>query len=258
MKKVFMIIITGTMLVIFGCNKNSTGPTSSAPTLPANSTMSIPSFGSEGTAKVFAGETQSAFGIAYLAVSYWTINVNQALLPPRALFAIAHSTIPVPLADNSGWKWTIGDTAFSAVLICSVENDSARWSMTVTGNNLSNFTWFTGASTITGNAGSWIFYDTTKVNSQYLPVFNISYDVTGAIATAKVENIKAGAADLGSYLQWGIDGTARSFAAHDAVENKTVNILWDSVTEDGSIQEAGQTKYCWDTRANNHQDITCP
>ena len=105
--------------------------------------------------------------IAYTAVSYWTLSIQLALLEPAALFAICHSMEPAPLDDNNGYKWEVQNGEFSAVLIGKVQDDSVRWSMTVSGGDLSDFTWFTGTSTITGNAGSWTFYDTAAVAGAY-------------------------------------------------------------------------------------------
>jgi hypothetical protein len=252
-------------LMSAGCGKMSVGPeVAKALTLPPQSSMSVPSFIQTGNAKVSATNTQIAATMAYVAVAEFTLAVELALLEPAALFAICHSTQPVALEDNSGWKWEVGDAKFSAVLVGRVEGDSARWSMTVNGGDLQDFTWYTGTSTITGKAGYWMFYDTLKVAGEYPEAIKISYEAGTPTEQVKLEIVKAGDPDLGNYIQWTAAGDDRTFVAHDAYSEDalgpdTVTIAWDQVTEAGSIQVASSgEKYCWDTKANNHQDIACP
>jgi hypothetical protein len=217
--------------------------------------MSIPSLGQQGSAKSAAIQSQNAVTVAYTAVSFWTGSVKLALLEPAALFALCHNTQPKPLADNSGWQWTISDANFSATLVGKVIADSARWTMSVSGGNLSNFVWYTGTSTITGNAGYWIFHDTT---AGYPASILLAYDVTTLAGACKVQVIKAGDPNFGSYLGWAAIGDVRTFTGYDATNLQTITIVWNNVTEAGTIinQTTGE-HYCWDTKANNHQDISC-
>jgi hypothetical protein len=244
-----------------GCtNKNPIGPASSSLTLPATASMTIPSFGGQqGLGKTAATSTHFAFTMAYTAVSYWTGNVELALMQPRALFEICQTAQPTPLPDNSGWVWTVSDTkGFSATLTGRVENDIAQWSMSVTGGNLTNFVWFTGVSTITGRSGTWTFYDTTTVNGVNPAVIQFAYTLSDAQKTVKVSVVNTTSPDYGSFLQWSGAGADKSFEAYDAKTAGHVLISWNETTEAGSIANVvtGQ-HYCWDTRANGHGDIAC-
>jgi hypothetical protein len=169
----------------------------------------------------------------------------------------------VALDDNSGWKWQVTHGEFSAVLIGRVEADSARWSMTVSGGDLQDFTWYTGTSTITGKAGYWMFYDTAKVAGVYPEAIEISYEAGTPTEQIKLEIVKEGDVDEGNYLQWTATGDERTFVAYDVYNEDaqgpdTFTVAWDEVTEAGYIHVASSDqKYCWDTKDNNHQDIVC-
>jgi hypothetical protein len=260
MKKVSLIILAAVALIgTIGCNNiNPVGDAGQdAPSLPPAASMTIPEFGSaDGLGKSALPETHFASTLAYLAVSYWTTTVQLALLQPAMLFKICHSTQPSPLPDNSGWVWKVSDNnGFSAELTGRVENDQVQWTMSVSGENLSNFVWFTGASVITGRQGSWTFYDTVGGGT---PSIRFTYELTDAQNTVNVMVIDENSAGKGSYLQWTERGNDMSFEAYGAEKNEKFLIAWNKISEAGSISNliTGE-KYCWDTKQNGHVDIAC-
>jgi hypothetical protein len=260
MKKVSLIILAAVALIgTIGCNNiNPVGDAGQdAPSLPPAASMTIPEFGSaDGLGKSALPETHFASTLAYLAVSYWTTTVQLALLQPAMLFKICHSTQPSPLPDNSGWVWKVSDNnGFSAELTGRVENGQVQWTMSVSGENLSNFVWFTGASVITGRQGSWTFYDTVGGGT---PSIRFTYEFTDAHNTVNVMVINESNAGKGSYLQWTERGNDMSFEAYGAEKNEKFLIAWNKISEAGSISNliTGE-KYCWDTKQNGHVDIAC-
>lgn len=266
MKKIITLSTAiAVVLMSVGCGKDVVvGPSQySKPTLPSEASMTIPnpSFlnNSSNLAKKAQTNSAIAVGVAYWAVVYWTSTVRAALVVPTALFVLAHSAQPTQLPDKSGWQWVIGNSAYNATLVGRVAEDSVRWSMTVSGGNLSNFKWYEGTSTITGSSGYWTFYDTASVNGAYSADLRFSYNITGINnGQVKVEVINPIDTSFGSYLQWTSNGTAKSFTANDAKKQEVVLIQWDEVTEAGFIQNVTKNeKYCWDTKQNNHADITC-
>ena len=253
---IFLIAVA--LLGTIGCNNfNPVGAGQDAPNLPPETSMTIPEFGGDaGLGKSAQSETYFAFPLAYLAVSYWTTTVQLALLQPALLFTLCHSTRPSPLPDNSGWIWNVRDNnGFSAELIGRLENDQVRWTMTVSGGNISNFVWFTGVSVITGRQGTWTFNDTINGGT---PLVQFTYEITDAKNIVKMTMIDQTRPDANSYLQWSEQGSAMTFKAYGAEKNEKYLISWDKITEAGSIENlVNQDKYCWDTKQNNHADITC-
>jgi hypothetical protein len=261
MKKLLATVLAGSLMMSFiGCTGFSLGPKQAgAPSLPSETTMSIPSLGSssQGLAKHSAtADTSSSFIIAYLAVSYWTLTVQAALFEPVALFKICHRTQPKALDDNSGWKWVVADNGFSATLVGRVEGDSVRWSMTVSGGVLSNFKWFDGTSTITGYNGYWTFHDTAAGNPG---VIRFAYNVAGyQEGNVTVSVINPASADYNSYLSWTSNGLNKSFEAYSSKTGEKYLISWNDLSEAGSIENVvTQQTWCWDSKVNNHRNIAC-
>ena len=246
--------------VSIGCSNTSVGPSQAGvPALPPQSSMSIPSIAPTGLGKVSAVNSTIAVTLAYQAVRYWTVNVRESLRDPAALFALCHNNAAaVALGDNSGYTWEVGNTVFHAALIGRVESDSARWSMTVSGGGLSNFTWYRGTSTITGNAGYWDFYDTSLVNGVHPAVIRMSYNASGDDGTFKVAVVNSADSSFGSYLSWTSSGTSKSFSAFNAPKSEQISIRWNDLTEAGTLENvATGEKACWDSETNGHADIPC-
>jgi hypothetical protein len=262
MKKLISITLTVLMVLLSNCSLDkTTGPVEAGdpPELPPASSMTIPSFnGQDGLAKQHKAESNFAVLFSSVAVGYWTLTVQLALVQPVVLFALAHSTQPEPLPDNSGWVWTIGNLKYQARLVGKVEQDSVRWSMIVTGGNLVDYKWFDGTATITGKSGYWTFYDTAAVNGEYPGFYRFEYEIGDPIEQVKASVVKQDDPDYGCFLKWAADGDDRSFEAYDAKKPETVLISWDAVTEAGSVENltTGE-KYCWDTKENGQVDIPC-
>ncbi|MBD3419160.1 MAG: hypothetical protein GF398_03480 [Chitinivibrionales bacterium] len=250
------------ILLTLGCSSFSVGPAQTVgkkPELPSVASMEIPPLGeSDALAKAAAAKTNIAYLTATTAVSYWTLTIELALLEPVALFALAHTVDPEPLPDNSGSVWTIGDNGFQAQLTGKVAADSVRWSMSVTGGDLVNFVWFEGTSTITGNAGYWVFHDTTLASGIYPELIKFTYETSDAREEVKVEVVKQNDIEYGSYLQWTALGAEMFFESFDATQPETVLISWNEAVESGYIENVTSgEKYCWDTKSNGHKDIPC-
>jgi hypothetical protein len=252
---VFVMVALAGMLI--GCGKSTVGPAVKAITLPSTASMEIPDLDAGGNAKVSKSESRIAVTYAYAAVAFWTSAVRGALVTPVALFKLTHTATPTPLDDNSGWKWTVGNATYSATLIGRIENDSVKWSMTVNGPNLTNFTWYTGTSTITGESGSWSFYDTTAGNPEAV---RFAYQIGSANSSIRVDFVKPSQPGTGSYLAWAVAGSQKSFEIFGAENNENFLISWNALTGEGSVDVENVTtsaQWCWDTKANNYQDIPC-
>jgi hypothetical protein len=265
MKKSVSFLVGAALIAVMGIDcKSPTSPTIAKPTLPSEKSMTMPTFVSADSklAKSGATHTQVAVTLARAVVVYWTVTANLALLVPRTLFVLTLSLgQPTALSDNSGWQWKVnnnqGDTAR---LTGQVKNDSVRWNMYVTNKTFKDFLWFSGASTITGNSGYWIFNDSTNAAALKFTYNRMDLD-TGSV---KVEVVKSGDHAFGSSLQWSALGDTRSFIAFD--NNTQANgkapityiITWSFQTEAGSISVPKTSEhYCWDTKANGHIDIPC-
>jgi hypothetical protein len=259
MKKTLAIVsTTAALLLAIGCTTTTLGPSEANPQLPPASSMAIPQMGSQGMAKQSAVESNNAFAIAYYAVSYWTLNVRLALLEPATLFVLAHNAEPKPLDDNSGWQWLISNGQFSATLVGRVSGDSVRWSMTVNGGSLQDFTWYTGTSTITGKNGSWTFYDTSLVNGEHPATIRFDYSVGSPTESVKVSVVNPADTSYGCYLLWTAAGSEKTFEAFDAKKPETILIGWNDVTEAGYLQNVTTgEKACWGSKETGHADIVC-
>jgi hypothetical protein len=181
--------------------------------------------------------------------------VAVALTGPVALFEAARHTDPVVLPDSSGYQWVLGHGGFNALLTALENNGSWNWTMTVTsGNNMSNFTWFTGTSSQDGSRGNWTFYR----HPDNAPVHSFVYAFTDSAEDVKVMIIDKDAETYGSFLHWNIDKHIKSLEGYNAQDKGSSLILYNSVSGTGKIEDRKNgNSYCWDTKLAGYADIPC-
>jgi len=252
-----LILVLAIFLFIFFCSEDSNDDSDdrTAPMMPHQNSMMVPSFNSNSNLTKLLPQARVWHDFAATAVFYWTTTTNLALIVPRALFDLARSSTPSFNQEDSTWTWTVSNDSLSATLTGVHKNDSTAWEMKVTGSNFENFTWFTGISTNLGRYGSWIFNDTVGVAT-----IQFDYDIneTGDEGEIKATNINTNREEVTSYIQWEGSGSDRIFTVYNSIKDETYVIEWNKDTEAGSItvQSTGE-KHCWDSRANNFQDIDC-
>lgn len=254
MKKSLYVILCA--LIILSCdNKATNAPVNTKPALPSAETMQIPTLENIGTPKSANSLTVYNIGIAKSAVYYWSITTTAAIAIPAAFFNLAVTATPTVTADNTGWQWTVSNDSASAVIVGKVKGDSVTWTINVTCAKLAlqNFLWISGSSVIAGNSGYWVIYDAS--GAKYRFTYLISTPVTSD--SIEFKNISTDSRS-GSYLTYTSHGTVRTMIVNATEVRTSYKIIWDSVTGSGSLLQNNVTKICWDTKANNYQDITCP
>ncbi|MEO6094698.1 MAG: hypothetical protein ABIW76_03115 [Fibrobacteria bacterium] len=244
-------------LLVLRCNTAPENHVLGAPPkLPSAASMSIPDMQAMGAAKQSAAaETRINVGIAYAATLFWTGVVAVALTGPVALFEAAVHTEPVVLPDSSGYQWVLSHGGFSALLTAQDKNGSWDWKMTVmSGNNMSNFTWFTGTSSQDGSQGNWTFYR----HPDGAPIHSFVYAFANSTEDVKVMIVDKGAETYGSYLHWNIDKHIKSLEGYNAQDKGSSLILYNSVSGTGKMEDRKHgNSYCWDTKFAGYADIPC-
>jgi hypothetical protein len=258
-KSLNLCLVLVASLLVLRCNTN-TAPEEHAlgapPKLPSAASMSIPTLQDMGAAKESAAAgTSINVCIAFAANLFWTGVVAVALSGPVALFEAAVHTDPVPLPDSSGYQWVLSHGGFNALLTAQDKNGSWDWTMTVmSGNNMSNFTWFTGTSNQDGSQGNWTFYR----HSDWEPVHSFAYAITDSTQDVKVMIIDKDAETYGSFLHWNIDKHIKSLEGYNAQDKSSSLILYNSVSGAGKIEDRKNgNSYCWDTKVTGYADIPC-
>lgn len=257
-KSLDLSLLVAASLLVLRCN---TAPEDRAlgapPELPSAASMSIPALQEAPAAKQSASGTgtQLHIGMATATTLFWTGVVTVSLAAPVALFEAARHTEPEVLPDSSGYRWEIGHGVFNAVL--TAEDDNGRWNWTMTvmsGHNMSGFVWFTGNSSQDGRNGSWTFYR----YPDKAPVHSFVYSLTDSTADVRAMVVDKGADNFGSFLHWKVDRHIKSFEVYDAEDKASSQILYNSVTGAGRIEdEKNGNSYCWDTRLALYADIPC-
>lgn len=245
-------------LLVLRCN---TAPENHAlgapPKLPSTASMSIPTMQDMGAAKQSAAEsgTRINVGIAHAANLFWTGVVAVSMAAPVALFEAAVNTEPVALPDSSGYQWVLSHAGFSALLTARDKNGDWDWNMTVmSGNNMSNFTWFTGTSSQDGSRGNWTFYR----YPDKAPIHSFEYAFTGSTGDVKAMIIDKGAETYGSFLHWNVDKHVKSLEGYNAKDGGSSLIIYNTVSGTGKIEDRKNgNSYCWDTKFAGYEDIPC-
>jgi hypothetical protein len=244
-------------LLVLRCN---TAPEEHAlgapPKLPSAASMSIPTLEDMGAAKQSAAAgTKINVGIAIAANLFWKGVVAVALTGPVALYEAAVHTDPVALPDSSGYQWVLSHGGFNALLTARERGDNWDWNMTVmSGNNMSNFTWFTGTSSKDGSHGNWTFYRYPDKEA----VHSFVYAITDSTEDVKVTIIDKGDEAYGSFLHWNIDKHIKSLEGYNAKDKGSSLILYNSVSGAGKIEDRKNgNSYCWDTKFADYNDIPC-
>jgi hypothetical protein len=226
------------------------------PVLPSAASMAIPQF-AETTGAEKSGADPIGFmnaGAAKLTVDFWTVVVALELATPVTIFALAHTTEPIPLPDSSGWQWVLNSGIHAAVLTSVQENGFVEWKMTVTANGGTPFVWFTGKSGTDGKSGNWVFNDLLDHKAKY----GFKYALTNTSEDVKAEILNAGSPSFGSYIEWKSEGHMRYFEGYDAAKKDATLISYNSITGAGKLKDVDEgTTRCWDSRLAWYRDIDC-
>lgn len=260
-------LILGASLINASCGRKKdteqeNPPTSQAPSVPASGTLAVNMDSLSGTALT------TASGVNHLAAAAVTVIVNVAvgaqLAVPAAALKAALSQTPTYQASDESWNWALDFTANSiswkAVLNGKAGSSGAStWTLTVTKSPTdsngccSSFTWLTG-NIISSQSGTWTMNDPTTPTTPS-PHRQISYTYTSDNQRDLTITVKKAAGE------WKEGGTIRYIVAADqitttlikdpALATKKTEIIWNSSTKAGSLENEKGEKVCWNANLQN-------
>lgn len=207
-----------------------------------------------------ASKTSSPPGINFTAAALrvWPVSaiIGANLIIPSLTTIQALDTTPV--FEDNAWVWKATTTAEGVTVdfnLSATRNGATTlWSMKISsssqldGQTLDNFELFTAETSNSSTAGSWKLY--YLINGSSTNVLDASYTHTSDTEKSITFSIPQTAAEnAGDSVEYGENGSTRTFVWRQVAENITHDVTWDHNTAAGSISATnfnGGTMGCWD------------
>ncbi|MCB0291856.1 MAG: hypothetical protein KDH97_16495 [Calditrichaeota bacterium] len=210
--------------------------------------------------------TRQNWGWSALNVGIWNAVITLNIAVPIAAFG--HSFSHDPVAEDGKWFWRYNFTALgvqhSAELSAAAIQGGIRWEMRISRQGgYQDFLWFYGESNLTATEGFWILAHNPNDPVNYL---QIDWDRTSdnSVISVKYTIITPGGAENGSYIYYGINTNTpydAFYQIYSVGANNLVEMEWNRSDKHGHIKDphhyGNADWHCWDTFANNLQDIVC-
>ncbi len=264
------LLLLAVGIVLAGCDKGGTtavveSPNEPPPLPPVESlTIDLSFFdrtggGPDATRAAF-GETRQNWTNAAVRVGVANAAVAFALAVPTATFAAAFQVGPVFDENTFRWHWRFmvehGGLTYDGDLAGVIAGAQAAFEMRLSQASLglTDFLWYEGVATLTGESGFWQFFHPEFPNESVGRIdwsnpspheWTLSFSATG------------NAENAGDVLTYQATGTVRLVTYVHASTGNAVEISWDAASGAGYIQADGYNdgaKSCWDGSQN---DITC-
>jgi hypothetical protein len=259
-------------LAIAGCGDESPEDAgqNTPPALPSPQSMSVDlDVFDSGTAKLpapmSAPSDSTNFQAAVLAIDSINVAVLGFAEAPIAAFTGAAGATPAQQSDGS-WQWAYSLTSdtlsLNVVLNGSADAQWTYWSLRVTTTGLptdvSDFLWFTGQASPTGDVGHWQFHDIT-IPATPTDLARVDWSIENADSRSLYwVNDSPGSEHRGDGVTYIQQGNAASITHLDASSLNSTDVAWDLATTAGSLTAAGYNggaKACWQ---ENHLNTVCP
>lgn len=272
------VLILSTVLIFNTCQKDNT----KAPTLPPKETMSV-NFSIPAKAAKSGEKSDPAkinYSVSALTTGYWNTVLGITLAVPVAAFYKSFENSPAYLGNNSWqWKYSVIVLAgnYDARLVGTIRQNDVKWEMYVSKSGIGSFNeflWFEGTSSLDGNGGQWILYESPTTNEKVIQIdWTITNDKAGNIKYTYIRESSNGDSNqlsVDSYINYGLqEGAYNAFYnIHYNIRSNEANPFYDVIIEWSTTQYFGHIKagnyfndsadpqwHCWDENGN---DVTCP
>ncbi len=268
-----MFVIALIAAILFsGCNKDdSTGPAEVAPEIPPITTLEI-DFSSFDTTNAKAlgkrgGDDRilmnNNWRVAASKLGLWNLVLVLNLAVPVTAFKASFTQVPV--LNDGTWTWSYNfGLGQSAELTARPSGGNIIWEMRITRPDVyTDYLWFSGESNLNATAGTWRLNFNPQDPAPYLDIVWNRNPSDGTF-DIKYTNIRAGDPGNGGFIFAGFTNNSpfnAFYEIHNPAVNNDVNIEWNRTDFSGRISDRlafGDTDWhCWDTAANNLQDMVC-
>jgi hypothetical protein len=256
--------------LVAGCgDEDPMGPAGDPPALPDAASFAVdlsafampekwevsPQSPSDSSNFLTARATAAVIGIGVVAIA----------APAAAAFEGAFGAQPVRQADGS-WTWSYsvvyGQASFDLSLNGRAAAGGSEWAMRVTtnglGSNLTDYLWYSGAVSASGDEGMWQLYD-PSAPAEPVDALRIDWQTKSADDHSAIwTNNRPGSDGEGDVLAFARSEDDASIEFSDASNGTTSSIAWNVDTTAGSLTmpfyNQGE-KSCWDS---NHLNAACP
>jgi len=263
MKKLMSIVLS-LIVVLASCDSTNENNQDPQPVLPPEYSMApdFEDFETEGNQR---NQSIENWFYAAVNVSVYSAILQGGLAVPVAAFKATISQDPFYDTDAGVWTWESSFSAnandFSIRLTADVEDGTANWTgyISSSANNVDDFVWFEGESTVDGNSGSWTLFESPQNPAAWISTeWSRNEERTQGNANFTIE--KEG--DLeGSYIYYSKDDAAdlnRSVEISNTQSGDLIEIHWSSELKFGRVKSEGYFNdavfHCWD---EDLQDVNC-
>lgn len=236
------------------------------PTVPSESTMApdLDAFDEESSEEGRVAAIGN-WGYAALNVGVYTSILYQHLVIPVTAFKATVGTEAYFDEETELWVWEKNfdipaQSDYQVKLTADVDGNDVDWKGYIShGTEIDEFMWFEGESTVNGESGSWMLYESPENPNVWLTSDWTDEDnetVADAIFTVMKEGDNEG-----SWIKFEADANAeldRTVTIFDASMDNEVTIMWSQAEVNGQVMSEAHfddTAYhCWDA---NLMDTTC-
>ncbi|WP_133120235.1 hypothetical protein [Rhodohalobacter barkolensis] len=262
------LFFAGIVTLFAGCQDSISGFEEEPPQLPPTESMDM-SFSTFDTEEAqltsssdFEAENEhfSHFSNAAIRAFVMKTVVDLNLAIPKVLLTAATQADPEFSEDNE-WVWSYSSSHqnqnMEVRLAASEQSDGqVVWDFYVTNSalGLDNYLLFTGITSPENRIGTWTYYRLLGENDGE-PVSELSWNITDENqANLQLEVLSNRNGNLGDTINFEKDGHIKSAIYFNAEEDSTVEIEWNSDTNEGYLIAPDYNngeKACWDSNFEN-------
>ncbi|PIB35389.1 hypothetical protein BFP72_08260 [Reichenbachiella sp. 5M10] len=248
------------IVVLSACTEDDSEnmSTDTAPTVPSSSTMA-PDFGEfndatdEGAREAMVGN----WGYAAINVGVYSSILYQHLVIPVTAFKATVGAEAYFDEETELWVWernfdVPAQSDYQIKLTADVDGDDVDWKGYIShGTDLDEFMWFEGESTVNGESGSWMLYESPENPSVWLTsdwTNEDDSDIAHVTFTVQKEGDNEG-----SSIEYEADASTdldRMVTIYDASIDNEVSIMWSQASGQGRVMSEAHFQdseyHCWD------------
>ena len=205
-------------------------------------------------------------------VLFWNLVIAVKLAVPTLSYVEAVKNHEPVYQDDNTWLWSYKfGTDYTAKLYGKIQddvsnNDSVEWKMYITKTgSYTDFLWYYGKSAVSMTGGYWVLFDAPNIGDHVAAeLLKITWTTNNdSVGHIKYQNIKAGDAEEGGYIEYGNDnGYEQLYNTFYNIYNKgqdnLTSIEWDKATKAGRIKDkkhfSDELWHCWD---KDYENIDC-
>ncbi|MCB0804955.1 MAG: hypothetical protein KDC05_04100 [Bacteroidales bacterium] len=267
-----LLIVTSFFLLIIpaACDKNdkdNNPEPGQAPTIPPESTFvsNFTDFTEGDTTTFKSAQTYHNWAFAATHVWVWNTLINVTFVVPVVSFRESFKHAPVYDPDEESWVWSYNffaqNTVHLAELHGKVIDDSVKWEMYITKNNVySDYLWYHGMSKIGNTGGHWHLNGPPEDPGEKIAI-DWNRNPVASEADIKYTIVIEGDEGYGSYIHYGIyenELLNAYYTIYGAKDDNLVEIEWHRTNENGRVMNemhfGDPNWHCWD---ENLMDVTC-